>query len=246
MKIADGVHLIGSGALGACWTHPYDCNVYAVECGDQYLLVDAGVGQDTERLAENLCADEIAPERVRRLLLTHGHLDHAGGARWFRNRLTLEVCASRQTAAALDAGDEEAISLAAAKRAGLYPADFHLDACPVDRVFAGNESFTVGDTVIDVIPTPGHSRDMVSYLIHKQDRLLLFCGDTVFHGGKILLSDVYDCDVPAYGRSIRTLAQHRIDGLYPGHLMWAVNQAHQHIEKAMDYLRRLLLPPNIL
>ena len=246
MKIAEDVYMIGSGALGASWTHDRDCNVYAIRCGDEYLLIDAGVGRETERLAENLCADGISQEKVRRLLLTHYHLDHAGGARWFRDHCAVEIGACTDTAAALETGDEEAISLAAAKRAGVYPDDFRLEPCKVDHVVRGGEILSTGDATIEVLRTPGHSRDMVSYLVRKPDRLLLFSGDTIFHGGKILLSDIYDCDVPAYCRSLRSLAAYEIDALFPGHMMWVVRDAHLHLKKAMEYLDRLLLPPNLI
>ena len=111
MKIAEHVHLIGSGALGAGYSHPNDCNVYAVRCGQDYLVVDAGVGRQTECLVAELRADGINPSRVTTLLLTHGHLDHSGGARWFRDHLGVQVWASAVTARALESGDEAAISL---------------------------------------------------------------------------------------------------------------------------------------
>ena len=246
MRIDEDVYLIGSGALGAGYSHPSDCNVYAVRCGEEYWLIDAGAGQETDRLLENLCADGVAPERVRRLLLTHGHLDHSGGARWLRERCHLQVCASIETAKALASGDEEAISLAAAKRAGIYPANFPFEPCPVDCVYDGGEVWDFTGGSIEVLRTPGHSRDMLSYLIRLNGRLLLFGGDTIFHGGRILLSDVYDCDVPAYCRSIRLLANYRIDALFPGHMMWTVRDAHAHVQKAVEHLGRLLLPPNLI
>jgi len=35
MKIADDVHLIASGSAGALYTHPLDCNAYAIRCGEE-------------------------------------------------------------------------------------------------------------------------------------------------------------------------------------------------------------------
>ena len=43
MKIADDVHLIASGSAGALYTHPLDCNSYAIRCGDEYVLIDSVV-----------------------------------------------------------------------------------------------------------------------------------------------------------------------------------------------------------
>jgi len=246
MRIDEDVYLIASGSLGAGYTHECDCNVYAVRSGNEYVLIDSGVGIDSERLARNLKEDGIAESSVRQLLLTHKHLDHAGGAHWFRTRFGLEVCASTQTAAALESGDEEAISLGAGKRAGIYAADTEFRACKVDRLIADADMWAFGDAAIHAICTPGHSEDMLSYVVHKPGRTLLFSGDTVFHGGRILLSDIYDCDVPAYCRSLRKLARVPADAFFPGHSMWTVHGGCAHLARATEYLDKLLLPPNLI
>ncbi len=246
MKIADRIHLIASGLLGCSLTHDSDCNVYAIDCGTEFVLIDSGCGIETERLIEKIRSDGICLSSVRLLLLTHGHLDHSGGASCLRSRLGLEVAASHATALALEAGDEEAISLGAAKRAQIYPADVRLAACPVARVLREGDALVVGDCTIAVLETPGHSRDMVSFLMCHESRRDLFCGDTVFHGGRILLQDVTDCDVPAYSRTLRRLVGLSIDGLYPGHLTWSERRGQHHLEKARSFLDRLLLPPNLL
>jgi glyoxylase-like metal-dependent hydrolase (beta-lactamase superfamily II) len=232
MKIADGVYLVGSGRLGISLTHPLDCNVYAVRCGEQYWLVDAGVGLGNLELPE---------EPIGGLLLTHYHLDHAGGAA----RLGFDVTAGEITAQVLEAGDEEAISLAAAKRAGLYPDDVVFHACPVARVVKDGEVWTIGDTTIRAIATPGHSRDMISYLIRQPGRTMLFPGDTLFHGGLISLQATHDCDPPTYAGSLRRLAGIEFDMMFPGHGLWSLSGAHRHIDAAMKFVDRLLLPPSL-
>lgn len=246
MRIDEDAYLIASGVLGAGYTHEADCNVYAVRCGSEYALIDSGVGIDAEQLASNLQADGIAESSVRQLLLTHKHLDHAGGAHWFRSRFGLEVCASAQTAAALESGDEEAISLGAAKRAGIYAGGVEFHACKVDRLIEDGDTWSVSGFAFHAICTPGHSEDMLSYLVHKPGRTLLFSGDTVFHGGRILISDIHDCDVPAYSQSIKKLARIPVDALFPGHGMWTVRGGGAHLAKATEYLDKILLPPNLI
>jgi hydroxyacylglutathione hydrolase len=246
MKITDDVHIIASGSAGALYTHPLDCNVYAIRCGEEYVVIDSGVGVEPERIQSMMAGDGIAPERVRHLLLTHYHLDHSGGAAWMREHFRLSVSGSSETAQALETADEDAISLGAAKRAGLYPADFPFRACKVDRVLQGGEEWMIGDMKFQAIRTPGHSRDMISYLVSKADHTMLFCGDTIFQGGKILLQDTYDCDVQAYTRSLRMLSKRTIDALFPGHLLWVARDAGSHIRTAMSFVDRLLLPPNLL
>src|SRR5581483_9233783 len=108
---SERIYLVGSGLAGCSLTHDSDCNVYAIDCGDGFAIVDSGCGIETERLIANLGKDGIPSDRIRWLLLTHGHLDHAGGARGLREAFGLQVAASSETGRAVNAGDEQAISL---------------------------------------------------------------------------------------------------------------------------------------
>jgi glyoxylase-like metal-dependent hydrolase (beta-lactamase superfamily II) len=254
MRISPRVHLLASGRLGCSLSHPSDCNVYAVACGSAYLIVDTGVGVQTPRILEELAADGIDPARIEAILLTHAHLDHSGGARFLRDNLRVPVCASPGAAAALEAGDEEAISLSAARRAGIYSDDVRWDPCPVERILSGGDSFRAGDCVVTSLETPGHSADMLSFLIDSPDGGLLFSGDTIFSGGKILLQATWDCDLQATWdcdlqaccRSLRKLGELRFSGLYPGHGLWSVSEGMRHVETSLSWLNRLLIPPDFL
>ncbi len=84
--------------------------------------------------------------------------------------ISLAVTASTETARALETADEEAICLAAAKRAGVYPSDFPFQLARLDRVLRGGEEWRLGDTTFQGVRTPGHSRDMMSYLVRREDR----------------------------------------------------------------------------
>jgi len=246
MEISERVHLLASGALGTGMTHPNDCNVYAVGCGQEFVLIDAGVGKETEGLLASLAVDGIDTGMVRNLFLTHSHLDHSGGAYQLRKELGLQVWTSAECAKALGTGDERAISLDVAKRAGIYPEDFEFSSCAVDRVLADGERFSMGECEVEIIATPGHSHDMLNYLFCTPRETLLFSGDTLFFGGKILLSNVYDCNVRDYVDSLRKLARRPFDALFPGHGLWAVQRATTHLKTALDALDRLLLPPNLI
>jgi len=175
-------YLLASGSLGTGMSHPLDCNVYGVDCGDEFVLVDAGVGPSAQVIIDHLVADGIQPERVRRLLLTHGHLDHSGGSRYLRDTLKLRVCASPETAEALEIGDTEAISLDKAKAAGGYPPDFPFQSCPVDQRLTSGEKIFFPEGDCEVLATPGHSHEMLSYILRTRDSVSLFSGDTLFMG----------------------------------------------------------------
>ncbi len=245
MQISSRVYLIASGHAGCSITHPNDCNAYAVRCGNRYFVIDAGVGVSTELISDQMKQDGICPEAIEGLLLTHGHLDHSGGAHSLQRGLGMPVFASVETARALEAGDEDAISLALAKRSGVYESNFQFLACPVSRKLNGGETWTLGDCQVTALRTPGHARDMLTYIIESPEGVLAFPGDTVFHDGKVLLSGTWDCDPAAYDASLRALATFNIDGLYPGHGIWSVHDGKRHLRASLGFLDRLLLPPNL-
>ena len=155
------------------WTGPTGNNTYLLQ-GRTPALIDAGVG-DAAHIASITAALNGKP--LDRVLLTHGHPDHAGGlttiaARWPSIRVF---------------------------RFG--------DAIP-DRLDAG-------DTVLQPVPTPGHSPDHLCYLdTESRD---LYCGDLIRHGGSIVIPASKGGNLRHYLDSlsrVRDLAPRR---LLPGH-----------------------------
>jgi glyoxylase-like metal-dependent hydrolase (beta-lactamase superfamily II) len=163
-----------------------------------------------------------------------------------RDELKLQVCASPETARAVEQGDERFISLDKAKAAGAYPVDFHLRACPTDQCVRDGQTLSLGSCEIEVIATPGHSHDLLSFLFRTEQAGFLFTGDTLFSGGRILLSNVYDCNVQDYINSLRKLERYDFDGLFPGHGLWAIAGGRSHLKTATESLDRLHLPRNFI
>jgi glyoxylase-like metal-dependent hydrolase (beta-lactamase superfamily II) len=242
VKITKRIHIVGSGRLGLNLTHPVDCNVYLINGGGEYALIDAGAGIEPEDVVARIEEDGLEPGKVRHLLLTHAHADHSGGAAWLRDRLDLTVAGSAETAAWVSDGDEITISLDVARRAGVYAEDYVFHACPVETVLAEGDTVRVGDIELEVIATPGHSAGNLSFLLREDGQLSAFTGDAIFPGGRILLQDIWDCSVQASCRSIEKLHALNLDGLYPGHGSFAVQNGRMHVERAMERIRRLLPP----
>ena len=131
MKITDEVYAVGGGRNGLGISDGHDCNVYLIDGGGELALIDAGCGCNVEPILDNIRALDFDPLRVGRLLLTHAHADHCGGAAEIHESLSLEVAVSAKEAEALEQGDEAAVSLDRARAEGIYPADFRLKPCPV-------------------------------------------------------------------------------------------------------------------
>ena len=83
-------------------------NMTAIECGDDIIIIDAGAIFPTE---ETPGFDLIVPDitylienknKVRGLILTHGHEDHIGGVPYLLKELNVPVAGTKLTLALVD------------------------------------------------------------------------------------------------------------------------------------------------
>jgi glyoxylase-like metal-dependent hydrolase (beta-lactamase superfamily II) len=153
-------------------------NSYAFRDDDgQVTLVDAGIRSAPPRILAALAQIGSAPQDVTRLVLTHAHGDHAGGA----ERLRGEVGLDGVTAHARDAGY---------LREGRSPADDSTTTGRIVRRLSGFPAVPVVEELVDgqvldvggalrVVHTPGHTPGHVS-LLHEPTRLLI-TGDALWN-----------------------------------------------------------------
>lgn len=167
MRIGERVYWIGSGLLGMNSTDELDCNVYLLDGGSERAIIDCGTGYGVPNILRELQKDGFALHDVRYILLTHAHMDHAGGAKAIQSVTGAQVGASELTASLVEEGDEEAIGLAQAREDGVYPRDCKFTPCKVDLKLKTADLVKIGDLTLEVIDTPGHSRDSVSYYCPK-------------------------------------------------------------------------------
>lgn len=249
MRLTPDVALIGSGMFGFDLSAASDCHVYLLDGGDDLALVDAGAGPligDTELLLRNIAADGYDPSRISRILLTHYHFDHMGGAAELQARLGCEIHASPLTARVLETGDEAAISLPGAKAAGYVPPEYGLMPAPAIGDMTDGARFRVGHLEVSVIETPGHADGHVSYLVTGGDRRHLVQGDVVFANGTIFLQNVADCSIQKYSESVRKLAQIEFDAFLPGHMSISLRNGKRHVDTAAAQFEKLMVPKNFV
>lgn len=129
-------------------------------------LVDAG--GEIERLLERVTHHGVALEK---LLVTHGHLDHASAVADLAERLKLPVEGPHED-------DQFWIDLIPmqAQQFGFPPAR----AFTPDRWLNHGDTVTVGSLSFDVIHCPGHTPGHV--VLHQPIAKLAFVGDVLFQG----------------------------------------------------------------
>ena len=242
MRLTEDVCLVGSWQKGL--SNDYDCEVYALEAGEEVVLIDAGCGRETERILANLKRDRVDPARVGTVLLTHEHSDHAAGAAVFRERFGARVMCHAAARPLVERGTDHELGLDVARPNGVLPQDFQYRHSPVDRALEDGETVEVGALKVRVIFTPGHSPGSACYLVDTAAGRALFSGDVVFWGGLISLLNYWGCDLNAYRESLKKLAGLKVDLLLPGHHQFTLRDGQRHLDRAIDLSQRLYLPPS--
>lgn len=241
MQINKQIYVVASGRAGCHITNDYDCDVYLVDCGGPLVLIDAGVGLESSRIEEQIRFHGFDPTQIHYILLTHGHADHSGGALFIKELTGGTVLAHPNCARYVSGGDEEAIALTDAIKAGVYPAHYTYCACPAESIPEG-EKLVVGNTSFTAIHTPGHCSGHYAYLMEGPCGRMLFSGDSIFTGGKISLQVIWDCDIVKYAQTASRLAEIEFEGLLPSHYGIDLQDGARHIRAAKAVFKGLGIP----
>jgi glyoxylase-like metal-dependent hydrolase (beta-lactamase superfamily II) len=137
------------------------------------LVIDPG--GEVDRILDAIARSGA---RVERILLTHGHLDHAGGTAALRERLRAQ------------AGDPDAVPIEGPDRRDQFlleslaaqAAGFGFEARDVtpDRWLAEGDTVTLGEHRFAVLHCPGHTPGHIVFINHAARFAIL--GDVLFQG----------------------------------------------------------------
>lgn len=239
IRLTEDIAVVGSGATGL--THPSDCHVYLISRNGEAALVDCGVGKDTQRIIRNV--QKLGVTRLKYILLTHAHADHAGGVGAIQSSFGGKVVASPAESRLLSSGTEEELGLTLAKERGRYPFDYQYRHFDVDRVVEHGDNLHVGDTTIQVVSTAGHSVGSICFLLLDEERTL-FAGDAVFTGGYVCVLDSFPQGVSLYQRELPNLAGLNVDRLLSGHYLWRLSDGQRQVDLAIEKTLSLGIAPN--
>jgi glyoxylase-like metal-dependent hydrolase (beta-lactamase superfamily II) len=190
---------------GSGFTAPEDAAIYLIHMDGRAAIVDAGCGNATGRLLENIRRCNVPDAVIDYLLITHCHFDHTGGAAALKERLNLKVVAHVRDAAFLENGDQE---VTAASWYGRV-----LEPLPVDiKLSMPQETIRLGNREISAIHVPGHSPGSLVYQVVSEGKKVLFAQDVHGPVHPDLLSDP-----DAYQNSLKKMLALNADILCEGH-----------------------------
>jgi glyoxylase-like metal-dependent hydrolase (beta-lactamase superfamily II) len=135
-------------------------------------------GGDAEKILAGIAQLGL---KVEQILLTHGHVDHAGGAAQLKEALDAAGAAEGQAPVPIIGPDvRDAFLLGevetSARKLGLTG----LRNVTPDRYLSEGETVTLGELVFEVLHVPGHTPGHIVFF--ERDARIAFSGDTVFKG----------------------------------------------------------------
>ncbi len=129
---------------------PLQANCYVLTCPTSSQSIVIDPGTEPDKVLAL-----IGDRQVTAILLTHGHADHVGAAGDVRAATGAPIC--------------------------IHPNDAHmLGQLSVDRWLSHGDTLMLGEHLLKVVHTPGHTSGQVSLLVPDEHA---FVGDTIFEGG---------------------------------------------------------------
>lgn len=178
-------------------------NCFIVGCEATHEAVVIDPGDDAGRIIAALDAKHL---KLKYILFTHGHFDHAGAGLELQKKTGAKVLVHEKDALLLKNTEAQAALFA-----------MHANPAPKpDSYLKDGETITVGDITLKVIETPGHTQGGVSFYAEKSG--VVFTGDTLFWGS-IGRTDLPGGDYKAIIHSLKRKLGALPDAtkVYPGH-----------------------------
>jgi glyoxylase-like metal-dependent hydrolase (beta-lactamase superfamily II) len=198
-RIAEGVHMVGGPDL----SDPRDCLCYLVQGPEARVLIDCGAGPSAGRILD--LAEQAAGQPPSHLLITHAHIDHAGGAAELHRLCGCQVIIHQDDAQTLAQGDP--------LRSAAHWYGLKLTPLQAEVVLTGGHSLDLGRGMqLNILHTPGHTPGSLCAWCLAEGQKVLFGQD--IHGP---FSPSFGSDITLWRASMQELLALNCDILAEGH-----------------------------
>jgi len=200
LEIEKNIFIVGGPDI----TDGRDGCIYLINL-EELILIDTGAGWSVDKIVNNIKRLALDCKNLTKILLTHCHIDHIGGAPEIKRKFGSKIYIHKLDAPPLENGDPILTA------ANWYQASF--PPTPVDVKFNfSKEVLMIGEQKIICLHTPGHTPGSICIYMDKNGKRILFGQD--LHGP--LLSE-FGSNLEDYGRSTKKLLDLDADILCEGH-----------------------------
>jgi glyoxylase-like metal-dependent hydrolase (beta-lactamase superfamily II) len=190
--------------------HRLGVNVYLIDGGSEFLLIDIGFEETVEEIVELIRQMDFSLSACKMLIATHADADHVQGLRRAKEMLRTRAAAHPESVAPLEAGDE-ILTYATIKAQGI---ELPMPTCKIDLQLNEGDVLTVGDLKLQVWHTPGHTEGQLSFKMGD----LLFSGDNIYKDGCVGVIDAHHgSNLPKFVQSLKRILRDDSKFLLPSH-----------------------------
>jgi len=203
-RIADNLYYVGMS----------DVTSFLVVTRDGYILLDGGFDTSAPAILEHIRTLGFDPKKVKVLLNSHAHYDHAGGLAALKAATGATMMASAPDAPVLEAGGTNDFAL-----------KFSFPPVKVDRIVRDGEAITLGGVSITAHVTAGHTKGCTTWTLPvtidgKTQQALFLCSLSVLSEYRLIGDPNYPAQAADYERSFATLKALPCDVFLASHGMF--------------------------
>jgi hydroxyacylglutathione hydrolase len=190
--------------------HRLGVNVYLIDGGDEFLLIDIGFEETVEEIIDLLRRMTFNLSRCKMIIATHADADHVQGLARARDLLKTKVAGHPKSVEPLATGDG-VMTYATIKAQGI---DIPMPPCTIDVLLNEGDTIVVGDRKLEVWHTPGHTAGQLSFKMGN----LLFSGDNIYKDSCVGVIDAHHgSSIPDFIKSLIRIRQDDAQFLLPSH-----------------------------
>ncbi len=193
------------------------CHVYLI-VDDGITIIDTGMGGSDKTILNAIKELGYGPSDVKRIIITHSHMDHIGGLRALREATKATVMAGEADSDVIEGKKPMAVPK---MRFPLWLVGplllriFKSDPAPVDRRLKDGDTIPVMGGLV-VVGLPGHSPGNIGLYCPSQK--LLFSSDTLRMKGEEFIKPLnYDVEKAASLGSIKKMGSLTYEIMLSGH-----------------------------
>lgn len=188
-------------------------NSYIISSSEGAVLIDTGYYKDRNKLY-----DYVKDKNIKIILLTHGHIDHIGGAAFLSRKLNVPIAMSKGDLELLNDNSIREVcsdSLLGNIVKSTSVQNFkkaYYEKINIDFFLTEGTTFEYGKMKIKVLELPGHTKGSIGFLMND----FLFVGDAMMNMLFPTVALIYE-DKEVSLNSVEKIVNADIEYVFPGH-----------------------------
>ena len=150
LRMAPGVWYVSGNDWVAC---------YLIDTGDGLILIDTAMHETAYLMIENIRKLGYELTDIKKILLSHAHIDHIGAARTMKEL----------TGAKIYLGERDLPFLHERRDLILNDGGYTCGEFEPDELYADDKPIVQGNVTIRTVSTPGHTPGCTSFFFEVQD-----------------------------------------------------------------------------